>query len=71
MTSEEAVLADQIAQLGREKAFYELGVLLAKQTEATLYQLVEDDLSRIEVAGAQQTLLLFKGGSALAERGQT
>ncbi|KAJ2315191.1 hypothetical protein H4S02_000382 [Coemansia sp. RSA 2611] len=71
MTSEEAVLADQIAQLGREKAFYELGVLLAKQTEATLYQLVEDDLSRIEAAGAQQTLLLFKGGSALAERGQT
>ncbi|KAJ1771152.1 hypothetical protein LPJ74_002540 [Coemansia sp. RSA 1843] len=66
----------KISGFGREKSFVEIGQLLAGQDANTLYSLVETDLGASSndeshgfSAGAPTTLYMFKGASALIEKG--
>ncbi|KAJ2124713.1 hypothetical protein IW147_001491 [Coemansia sp. RSA 720] len=71
MTGEDSELTTQLAALGRKKAYFEVGKLLSEQDDDAVYKLVEDDLSSTDTGIGSLTLTLIKGGSALAESGQT
>ncbi|KAJ2846238.1 hypothetical protein IWW36_004445, partial [Coemansia brasiliensis] len=72
MTNLDPGLATQLASLGNAKDYYNTGKLLATQADEVIYKLIEDDLSTLVAAntgGNALTMLIFKGGSALFERG--
>ncbi|KAJ1989980.1 hypothetical protein GGI26_004075 [Coemansia sp. RSA 1358] len=69
-----STLLQKITSLGRERAFAALGQLLGEQDEGTLYAMVETDLGASSEeyttsTGFSATLFMFKGASALIERG--
>ncbi|KAJ1861349.1 hypothetical protein LPJ73_001040 [Coemansia sp. RSA 2703] len=71
-------VAEQIAELGEQKSFSELGQLLLSIEEGLVYSLVESDLDEESFTGdtpgagfSTATVYMFKGASSLIESGHT
>ncbi|KAJ2809993.1 hypothetical protein H4S07_002935, partial [Coemansia furcata] len=70
-------LVDSLLTLGREKAFAEIGQMLTGLGDGVLYSLVEEDLGTLVTGDVslspvfQLTIMIFKGGCALVEKGAT